>query len=437
MERTLLPRTTTPLTDPKCEAARPRQKAYKLFDGDGLHLMVKPSGTKSWRMRIKRPNGKETTLTFGNYPALTLKQARGRRDEAQSLLAQGLDPVEQARIQREGNALTFAVVAKRWHGNEYKRGKWSAKHADRIWREMEENIFAGIGSTPIDKLRTRDLLVPLRAVEERDALEMAARLKQRIVSVMRYAVQHDLIQSNPAHDLVGAVTTRKAKHRPALPLERLPELLERIETYRGRRLTRLALLLTLHTFVRSSELRFARWHEVDFARALWTIPPEREPLPGVEHSHRGSKMHDTHLVPLTAQALDILHQAHEMTGCDDLILPSDAHPQKAMSENTINHALRRMGYDTQKDVCGHGFRTMACSALVESGLWSRDAVERQMSHQERNGVRAAYIHKAEHLQERRLMLQWWSNYLDTCREGYVPPYESAAGHNVTPIGRTA
>lgn len=178
-------------------------------------------------------------------------------------------------------------------------------------------------------------------------------------------------------------------------------------------------------FIRSSELRFARWSEVDFETAMGTIPGERELLEGVKHSQRGSKMRTPHLVPLSRQALAILEQIKRMSGNRELIFVGDHDPRKPLSENTVNTALRVMGYETKKEVCGHGFRTMACSSLIESGLWSRDAVERQMSHQERSSVRVAYIHKAEHLGERRLMLQWWADYLDENRQHVISPFEYA------------
>lgn len=245
---------------------------------------------------------------------------------------------------------------------------------------------------------------------------------------MRFAVQSGLIDYNPAQDIAGAVATAKRKHRAALDLERIPELLHRIDHYSGRPLTRLAVELTLLVFIRSSELRFARWSEVDFETAMWTIPGEREPLEGVKHSQRGSKMRTPHLVPLSRQALAILEKIRSMSGNRELIFVGDHDPRKPMSENTVNKALRVMGYDTKTEVCGHGFRTMACSSLNESGLWSRDAVERQMSHQERSSVRAAYIHKAEHLGERRLMLQWWADYLDVNREKGISPFDFAKLH---------
>lgn len=273
-------------------------------------------------------------------------------------------------------------------------------------------------------------------------LEVAARLQQRVTAIMRYAVQSGLIDYNPAQDMAGAVATGKRVHRAALELKRLPEFLQRIDDYKGRPLTKLAVKLTLLAFIRSSELRFARWDEIDFDNAMWTIPAEREAIEGVKHSHRGSKMRTTHLVPLSRQAIEILKQVYQFSGNHELIFIGDHNPRKPMSENTVNNALRVMGYDTKTEVCGHGFRTMACSSLIESGLWSKDAVERQMSHQERNSVRAAYIHKAEHIEERRLMVQWWADYLDANREKGITPFDYAkinrgAGHrrNISKTGR--
>ncbi|MDV7210135.1 tyrosine-type recombinase/integrase [Azotobacter beijerinckii] len=431
-------RTVTPLTDPKCEAAKPREKEYPLFDGQGLYLLVKPSGVKVWRFKYTKPDGRAGLATFGNYPALGLKAARSRRAEALEILAQGQDPIESARQAKieaaASSANTFKAVALEWHAAGAR--KWSVGHAATILRRLELCLFPVLGTRPVADLKVRDLLAPLKAAEQRDALDLASRLRQYMDGIMRFAVQHGHIDSNPARDLQGAIATRKTAHRPALPLERLPELLGRLDAYSGRSLTRLAVQLTQLVFIRSSELRFARWDEIDFDRALWTIPGERAAIEDVKHSHRGAKMGTPHLVPLSRQALALLAEVRQLTGRYELVFAGDHHHYKPMSENTVNAALRRMGYDTKADVCGHGFRAMACSALVESGLWSRDVVERQMSHQERNGVRAAYIHKAEHMEERRLMCQWWADYLDACREQFVTPFEFAhrgedAGNVVT------
>ncbi|SEJ39359.1 Integrase [Azotobacter beijerinckii] len=420
-------RVATPLTDPKCDAAKPREKDYRLFDGQGLYLLVKASGVKTWRMKFTRPDGRGGLATFGNYPALSLKAARARRAEALELLANGLDPIDEARAAKiaaaNARANTFEALAREWHAACSRN--WSAIHAETVLRRIESYLLPALGARQVADLKTRDLLIPLRAVEGRGALETASRLRQYMAGIMRTAVQGGHIDSNPASDLQGATTSNKTQHRPALPLECLPELLGRVDGDGGRQLTRLAVSLTLLVFIRSSELRFARWDEIDTERALWTIPGQRAEIEGVRHSHRGAKMGTPHLVPLSRQALALLEQVRLLTGRFDLVFAGDHHRWKPMSENTVNSALRRMGYDTKSEVCGHGFRAMACSALVESGLWSRDAVERQMSHQERNSVRAAYIHKAEHLEERRLMCQWWADYLDANRKEHCTPYNFA------------
>ncbi len=410
------------LTDTKVRSAKPKAKEYSLVDGDGMFLLVHPNGSKYWRFRF-RFGGKQHLMAFGVYPETSLADARQKREEARKLVAAGVDPREHKRALKEEQAkevITFELVARDWHSSNQ---KWSKSHSSRVLKSLEDNLFDAIGKRNIADLKTQDLLKPLKAVEMSGRLEVAARLQQRTTSIMRFAVQSGLIDYNPAQELAGAIATAKRQHRASLDFDRIPELLHRIDSYTGRPLTRLAVELTLLVFIRSSELRFARWSEVDFETAMWTIPGERVPLEGVKHSHRGSKMRTPHLVPLSHQALAILEKIKSLSGNRELIFVGDHDSRKPMSENTVNKALRVMGYDTKIEVCGHGFRAMACSTLVESGLWSRDAVERQMSHQERNSVRAAYIHKAEHLGERRLMVQWWADYLDVNREKSVSPFD--------------
>jgi len=190
-------------------------------------------------------------------------------------------------------------------------------------------------------------------------------------------------------------------------------------------MTRIAVELSLLTFVRSSELRFARWDEFDFEKACWRIPAKREQIEGVRYSHRGMKMKEEHIVPLSRQSLHLLHNLKKLSGVNPRLFPGDHDPKKVMSENTVNNALRAMGYDTKTEVCGHGFRTMARGALGESGLWTEDAIERQMSHSERNNVRAAYIHTSEHLDERRSMVQWWADFLEANDSNCISPYDFA------------
>ncbi|WP_454889841.1 tyrosine-type recombinase/integrase [Serratia quinivorans] len=411
------------LTDAKIRAAKPDEKPYKLADSGNMFLLVHPNGSRYWRLRY-RFQGKEKTLALGVYPEVSLSEAREKRDEARKLIATNIDPCEQKRVKKSVSdvAHTFEAIARQWRSS---NKKWSESHSEKTLKSLETHVFPFIGSRDITSLKTPDLLVPVKAAEAKEIYEIASRLQQRISAIMRYAAQSGIISYNPAVDMAGALTTVKRQHRPALALNRIPELLERLDSYKGQPLTRMATKLSLLIFIRSSELRFARWPEIDFNTALWTIPPERKPIEGVKYSHRGAKMRAPHLVPLSKQAIALLKQIHGISGGHELIFTGDHNPWKPMSENTVNSALRLMGYDTKVDVCGHGFRAMACSSLIESGLWSRDAVERQMSHQERNGVRAAYIHKAEFLDERRLMLQWWADFLDANQEDVISPFEYA------------
>lgn len=409
------------LTDLAIRHARPLGKAYRLSDCHGLYLQVNPSGSKLWYLKFRFGN-KENRMALGPYPLISLALAREKQADIRRLILEGVNPAEKRREEKRGGEplYTFESVARDWVSSNV---NWSAEHKKRVLRYFELYVFPTNGSCDITKMKVKDLLVPIKEVEKAGKLDVASRLQQRTACVMRYAVQNGIIDHNPASDLTGAVSTPKVRHHPALDLHLIPDFLERIDDYKGRKLTQLAVKLALLLFIRSSELRFARWDEIDMENAMWTIPAERKPIPGVKYSARGAKMRSPHLVPLSHQAIELLKEVkqHCRPGTE-LVFPGDHDYRKPMSENTINKALRVMGYDTQKDVCGHGFRTMACSALVESGLWSSDAVERQMSHQERKRVRAAYIHKAQHLEERREMMQWWADYLDANRFRHVVPY---------------
>ncbi|MDC9606366.1 tyrosine-type recombinase/integrase [Xenorhabdus griffiniae] len=407
------------------ETAKPKEKSYKLADGAGLYLEITPRGSKYWRMKYHRPTDKkEDRLAFGVYPAVSLADARAKRDEAKKLLAQGIDPkAEKKDAQAESKgAYTFERIAREWHAS---NKRWSEDHRDRIMRSFEQYIFPYIGTLDIRALRTSQLLAPIQAVDTDGKHDIAQRLQQRVAAIMRYAVQNDILEYSPANDMAGTLTIVKPKHHPALPHERLPEFLARLSCYRGRLLTKIAVELTLLTFVRSSEMRFARWEEIDLKRAVWHIPATRKPIDGVKHSQRGMKMKTEHIVPLSHQAISLIETLHRLSGESEVMFPGDHDPKKVMSENTVNNALRAMGYDTKTEVCGHGFRTMARGAMGESGLWSDDAIERQLSHIERNNVRAAYIHTSKHLDERRLMVQWWADYLDANKEQFVTPYDFA------------
>ncbi|MBS0849989.1 integrase arm-type DNA-binding domain-containing protein [Citrobacter sp. JGM124] len=419
------------LTDSKVKNAKSLEKEYKLTDGFGMHLLVHPNGSKYWRLSY-RFEKKQRILALGVYPSVSLSKARERRDEARKLIAEGIDPNAKKKSEatelkaKRDNTRAFKVVANSWFST---KKKWSEDYQNTVKTRLETYVFPAIGDKDVTELSTGDLLVPLKKVEALGYLEVATRLKQYITSILRYAVQQQLIRYNPAYDLQDSVQKPETEHRPALELEEIPLLLERVDSYKGRRLTTLAIKLNLLVFVRSSELRFARWSEIDFNSKLWVIPEQREVIEGVKYSSRGTKMKRQHIVPLCRQAIEILSEIKHLTyedGNDDgLIFTGSYDSFKPMSENTINKALRNMGYDTKQDICGHGFRTLACSALIESGLWSEDAVELQMSHKESNSVRAAYTHKAKHLDQRRLMLQWWGDFLDANTNNMVRPFEFA------------
>ncbi|MCR5948176.1 DUF4102 domain-containing protein [Salmonella enterica subsp. houtenae] len=412
------------LTDTAIRKTKSTEKPFKLADSSGLYLLIKPNGSKLWYMKY-RIDGKEKKLAFGPYPDVSLFKARQLRDAARAKIREGVDPSADKKIaqQKKKNGHTFRQIAMNWHG-EHKR--WSAHYANTIQRRLEMYVFPDIGDCLIDQITTETLLFTLRKVENKGFLEITARLKNYVTEIIRYAVKKQLIKSNPALDLDGEFTPPETSHYPALPLDKLPEFLSRMDSYCGRLLTRYALKLSLLFFVRSSELRFARWSEIDWQQKLWVIPEEREQIENVKFSHRGTKMKTQHIVPLSDQAIAILKQIEALSGHLSFIFPGEYDQDKCMSDNTVNKALRVMGYDTKKEICGHGFRAMACSALSESGLWSKEAIEKQMSHQERNSVRATYIHKAEYLEERIAMMQWWADYLDANTGGYISPYQFAS-----------
>ncbi|GCB41009.1 MULTISPECIES: tyrosine-type recombinase/integrase [Citrobacter] len=365
------------LNDSKIRAAKPLDKSYKLTDSQGLYLTVSTSGAKLWYFRYCF-GGKENRLAFGAYPLVTLAEAREKRDAARKLLASGICP---SQIRKADNAAvdesrTFTFIATAWHTSCLKL--WSEGHADKILTCLKRYVFPDIGAMDIAKIETRHLAQLVKAIDDKGVHDVAGRVKQHLTKIMRYAVQQGVIKYNPAYDLDGVVTPGVTQHHPALPLKRLPELLEKVDGYKGRQLTRLALELNLHVFLRSSELRLARWDEFNLKAHIWTVPAKREAVKNVRFSERGAKMKDEHLVPLSAQAVTLLEQIKEITGESVFVFAGAHSMHKPMSENTINKALRVIGYDTKTEVCGHGFRTMACSALNESGLWSKDAIERQM-----------------------------------------------------------
>jgi integrase len=425
-----MPRKVIPLTAPKCDAHKYSSSGgNKLSDGDGLYLEAMPTGRKSWRMKYKRPDGKEDRLVFGDYPSVGLRAARDERAKAKELLAKNIDPKTQGKkdkaARQDAYEHTFEVAARKWHAETCVEKQWKPITAATSMSRLEKHVFPFIGARPMSEIETVDLAILLDKIKKTSTPAVAQRVQWMITSAFARASISGRIKTNPARDLTGYVKVPKGRHHPALSLDQIPEFLARIDDSNAKLLTRLAIKLYLMVFIRNSELRFARWSEIDWEQSGWNVPGERVAIEGVKYSNRGMKMGKNHFVPLPRQALEILQKIHSLTGHQDMILPGEKKSASVMSENTVNEALRRMGYHTRRDVCLHGFRAMARSALGESKLWQKSALERQMSHQEKSTTEGAYTHLAEFLQERRLMMQWWADYLDANRQQAVTPYDFA------------
>lgn len=419
-------KTVAPLSESKCSASKPKEKDYCLFDGHGLILYIRSTGSKVWRYKYKRYNGKVGNMTLGPFPALSLKNAREKRRMLEELLANGIDPIdnEQFKVSKKLSALSFESVARDWH-KEYKNtGRWGEDTAQRALKNLEDYVFCHIGRKDFDSIKPKDLISVIRSIEELGFTEVVKKTRQRLISIYAYAISRGVTENNTAYFLKDVfVKTKKAKHHPQLPLEQLPEFLKRLELDNGYPITKLCVSLALQTFTRSSELRFARWSEFDLKKGIWTLPGTRDLVPGQKFSNRGAKMKEDHLIPLSSSAISILKEIQKYSGMSLNVFPKNGDPNGFISESTINKTLRRIGYDTKTDVCGHGFRGMACSALVQSTLFQKEAVEKQMSHQERDQVRLAYTHQAEYLDERKAMINWWSDYLDSNKSEHITPYD--------------
>lgn len=388
-----------PLSDTAVRNTKPGPKPTRLFDGAGLFLLVHPNGGKWWRFKY-RFGGREKLLSLGVYPSIGLKQAREARDRARELLRQGTDPSEARKLNQgqEARPDAFEAIAREWHGK--RAVLWDAGHAARVLRSLERDVFPDLGAVPIREIDSRRLLAAIRKIEARGAPETAGRALQRCGAVFRYAIATALADRNPAADLRGALTPGKTTHRPALPAADLPEFLAALDTYPGHRQTALALRLLLLTFVRPGELRGARWEEFDLEAGEWLIPANR------------MKMRDPHTVPLSRQALAVLIELHAINGAHDLVFPGH-NPEQPMGANTLLNALYRLGYRGR--ATAHGFRATASTILNGMGH-PADVIERQLAHQERNKVRAAY-NRAQYLPERRALMQVWADYLDGIKSG--------------------
>jgi len=384
------------LTETAVKAAKPAEKPLKLFDERGLYLFVPPTGARLWRLKYRHA-GKEKLLALGAYPDISLKRARERREEARKLIAEGVDPAMKKKAEQQANAETFDAIAAEWlqlqlkkrKGRTLKKYEWLREHSKRL------------ATQPIRTITAPDILAVCRRIEEQGKHESAHRVRAFIGRIMRYAVSTGRADRDVSADLRGALAPVVVTNHAAITdPKRIGELLRAIDGYQGQPSTGYALKLAPLTFVRPGELRGARWAEfeqLDSNNPQWRIPPER------------MKMAEQHIVPLSNQALALLRELHSITGDSEYLFPSLRSSKRPISDNTVNAALRRLGYSAD-EMTGHGFRAMASTCLNEQG-WHPDLIELQLAHAERDKVRAAY-NRAERLAERRKMMQAWSDYLD-------------------------
>ena len=395
-----------PLTDTRVRNAKSTAKSYKLSDGGGMYLLVTPDGARYWRLDY-RFAGKRRNVAFGVYPTVTLASARTRREEARGLLAKDIDPSTVKKATKRAAKLasdhTFEAVAREWIAKQ--RNRLAPRYYALVLARLEADIFPQIGSRLIADIGAPELLEALKKVEKRGVLETARRLRQTCGQVFRYAIATGRAKDDPSPALRGALgSPGRPRGHKAMALTEVPNFLSALETYDGDPRTRLALRLMMLTFTRTTELRAARWSEfenLDENEPLWRIPAER------------TKMRSEHLVPLSQQAVAVLRELRMLPGsaASPFLFPSPS-SERYMSNNTMLYALYRMGYHGRATV--HGFRAMASTALNEMGF-RPDLIERQLAHQERNAVRAAY-NRAEYLAERRAMMKHWADHVDSLRD---------------------
>jgi integrase len=397
------------LSDTTIRTAKPKDKSYKLYDTDGLFLVVATSGSKLWRMKYHF-NRQEKVLSFGPYPIMSLREARERRDAAKKLLYDKIDPAVEKKRQEVAMAIaagnTFGKVAREFLEKLDLEGNANATKArnDRCLKQLDKEL----GNRPMGEIEPVEVLAILKKFERRGVYETAKRLRAFIARVYRYAIITGRARHNPAADLADGLIKVKKKHLAAIiDPAALGELLRSIETFNKYMVTTLALRLTPHLFVRPGELRHMEWSEIDWNAKVWRIPEEK------------MKMRREHAVPLSRQALAILEEAKAIASHSKYVFPSIRTGLRPISENTVNVALRRLGFSGD-EMTAHGFRSTASTLLNESGKWSPDAIERALAHKGQDRVRAIY-HRGAHWDERVRMAQWWSDYLDGLRDGNTIP----------------
>ena len=412
---------TLPLTNIQIQNAKPKDKAYRLLDGDGLYVDIMPSGVKVWRVKYQHPtkrNAKgrrvENTYTIGNYPKITLRDARKTCIEVKELIERGIDPNThkkraKQRVGLNSNTL-FESLAHEWHTKNLSR--WDEKHAVRIIRSLELDVFPYIGEMCISDIEPTDVLAILRRIESREALNYISKIRQRIGAIFRYAVAIGVIKYNPIPDLREATTVYKVKHFAALKIEDLAPFLRTLQQDPSEILKK-AILFTLLTFVRSGEVRGARWSEIHWESKEWHIPAER------------MKMKRPHVVPLSTQVLRLLEELKPFTSDSEYLFYTRRKTQK-ISENAMLQVLRRIGWKDRTTI--HGFRALASSTLYDAGFRS-EAIELQLAHAETNAVKAAYNHMARFMSERVQIMQWWGDLVEAKQQGaQVIPFRLVSNH---------
>jgi integrase len=395
------------LTDTEARKAKPTPKPYKLADSKGLYLAVMPAGGKLWRWKY-RVDGKEKLMALGGYPEVSLAEARERRDDARRLLGGGIDPMERRKALRaatqQQSSTTFEAIATLWMQH-WKSDK-TPRHVAGTQSRLNMNILPSLGPIQIAEIQAPDVVSMVRAVEARGVRDVAKRALETTGQIFRYAIAHGHATRNPAAEIKprDVLKPSQKENYARVDAKDLPGLLQQIEVYQGTHVTRLAMKLIALTFVRTSELIGARWSEFDFEEKRWNIPAAR------------MKMRTPHIVPLSDQAIDVLHMLHTLTGSRALLFPGDRDPKRPISNNTILKALERMGYKHR--MTGHGFRGIASTILHEQGF-DHQHIELQLAHAPRNAVSAAYNH-ALYLSPRTKMMQAWADYLEKLQKKVVP-----------------
>ncbi len=399
-----------PLTDTKIRNTKPAEKAFKLSDGEGMYLLVNPSGGKLWRLDY-RYLGKRKTLALGSYPQISLVDARSRRDEARKLLAQ-IPPVDPGQVKKSQKQAifgkqqnTFEAVSREW-AESYFINK-SASHKERTLRRLEIYIFPWLGNKPIADITAPEVLQVIKRPQNQSKLETAHRALQAVGQVMRYAVQNGKAERDVTADLRGALPSPEVKHMASfVEPQQVAELLRAIDGFRGTFTVEAALRLAPLVFVRPSELRRAKWADIDLEAGVW--------------AYRVTKTKTDHIVPLSTQALQILNQLHPVSGHGEFVFRGGHDPKKPMSEAAINAALKRMGYDTKTQITGHGFRAMARTLLHERLNIDPAIIEHQLAHKVPDALGQAY-NRTKFLEQRKAMMQEWADYLEELKAGVLKP----------------